>query len=136
MNNDRTYDLSKGPKVEVITQAQRRRRWSAIEKKQIIEETYQPGHSVSYVARKHGISPAQLFNWKRVMEHGGLTAVGREEAVVAESELKKAHDRIRRLERLLGMKTEEVEVLKEAVRIGREKKLISRKPLVGIEDFE
>ena len=44
MNNDRTYDLSKGPKVEVITQAQRRRRWSAIEKKQIIEETYQPGH--------------------------------------------------------------------------------------------
>jgi transposase len=136
MNNDRTYDLSKGPKVEVITQAQRRRRWSAIEKKQIIEETYQPGHSVSYVARKHGISPAQLFNWKRVMEQGGLTAVGKEEAVVAESELKKAHDRIRRLERLLGMKTEEVEVLKEAVRIGREKKLISRKPLVGIEDFE
>jgi len=136
MNNDRTYDLSKGPKVEVITQVQRRRRWSAIEKKQIIEETYQPGHSVSYVARKHGISPAQLFNWKRVMEQGGLTAVGKEEAVVAESELKKAHDRIRRLERLLGMKTEEVEVLKEAVRIGREKKLISRKPLVGIEDFE
>jgi transposase len=136
MNNDRTYDLSKGPKVEVITQAQRRRRWSAIEKKQIIEETYQPGHSVSYVARKHGISPAQLFNWKRVMEQGGLTAVGKEEAVVAESELKKAHDRIRRLERLLGMKTEEVEVLKEAVRIGREKKLISRKPLVGIENFE
>lgn len=136
MNNDRTYDLSKGPKVEVITQTQRRRRWSAIEKKQIIEETYQPGHSVSYVARKHGMSPAQLFNWKRVMEQGGLTAVGKEEAVVAESELKKAHDRIRRLERLLGMKTEEVEVLKEAVRIGREKKLISRKPLVGIEDFE
>ena len=135
-NNDSTYEVSKGPKVEVITQAQRRRRWSAIEKKQIIEETYQPGHSVSYVARKHGISPAQLFNWKRVMEQGGLTAVGKEEAVVAESELKKAHDRIRRLERLLGMKTEEVEVLKEAVRIGREKKLISRKPLVGIEDFE
>ena len=28
MNNDRTYDLLKGPKVEVITQVQRRRRWS------------------------------------------------------------------------------------------------------------
>ena len=70
------------------------------------------------------------------MEQGGLIAVGKEEVVVAESELKKAQDRIRRLERLLGQKTEEVEVLKEAVRIGREKKLISRKPLVGIEDFE
>ena len=70
------------------------------------------------------------------MEQGGLIAVGKEETVVAESELKKAQDRIRRLERLLGQKTEEVEVLKEAVRIGREKKLISRKPLFGIEDFE
>jgi transposase len=136
MNNDITYDHSKGPKVEVITQAQRRRRWSAIEKKQIVEETYHPGYSVSYVARKHGIAPAQLFYWKRAMEQGGLIAVGKEETVVAESELKKAQDRIRRLERLLGQKTEEVEVLKEAVRIGREKKLISRKPLVGIEDFE
>ena len=48
----------------------------------------------------------------------------------------KAEERIRRLERLLGMKTEEVEILKEAVRIGREKKLISRSPLRGLKDFE
>ena len=41
--------------------------------------------------------------------------------VVPESELKKAHDRIRRLENILGRKTEEVEVLKEAMRLGREK---------------
>ncbi len=50
--------------------------------------------------------------------------------------LKKAQDRIRRLERILGQKTEEVETLKEAVKIGREKKLISRSPLPGVEDFE
>jgi transposase len=62
--------------------------------------------------------------------------VGSEEKVIAESELKKAQERIRRLERLLGQKTEEVEILKEAVRIGREKKLISRQPLRGVEDFE
>jgi transposase len=70
------------------------------------------------------------------MEQGALTAVDKEERVVAESELKKAQERIRRLERILGQKTEEVEILKEAVRIGREKKLISRKPLAGLEDFE
>ena len=70
------------------------------------------------------------------MEQGALTAVGNEERVVAESELKKAQERISRLERLLGQKTEEVEILKEAVRIGREKKLISRKPLEGLDDFE
>jgi transposase len=56
--------------------------------------------------------------------------------VVAESELKKAHDRMKRLERLLGQKTDEVECLKEAIRIGREKKLISRQPLRRVEDFE
>ncbi len=70
------------------------------------------------------------------MEDGAMTGVGSEQRVVPESELKKAQERIRRLERLLGMKTEEVEVLKEAVRIGREKKLISRSPLRGVEDFE
>ncbi len=70
------------------------------------------------------------------MEQGALTAVDSEERVIPESEHKKALERIRRLERLLGQKTEEVEVLKEAVRIGREKKLISRKPLAGLEDFE
>jgi transposase len=127
---------SKGPRVEVITSVERRRRWAPEEKRQIVEETYHPGKSVSYVARIYGISPAQLFNWRRRMEDGAMTGVGSEQRVVPESELKKAQERIRRLERLLGMKTEEVEVLKEAVRIGREKKLISRSPLRGEEDFE
>ena len=70
------------------------------------------------------------------MEQGALTAMDKEERVVAESELKKAQVRIRRLDRILGQKTEEVEVFKEAVRIGREKKLVSRKPLAEIQDFK
>lgn len=41
-----------------------------------------------------------------------------------------------RLKRLLGQKTDEVECLQEAVRIDRDKKLISRHPLLGVEDFE
>ena len=123
-------------RVEVITSVERRRRWAPAEKKAIVEETYLPGMSVSFVARKHGIPPNQVFYWRRRMEDGALTGVGSEERVVAESELKKALDRIKRLERLLGQKTEEVECLKEAVRIGREKKLISRQPLLGVEDFE
>lgn len=137
MNTDSSYELPSGrQRVEVITSVQRRRRWAAAEKKSMIEETYLPRHTVSYVARKHGISPSQLFSWKRKMEEGALTAVDKEERVVPESDLKRAQDRISRLERLLGQKTEEVEVLKEAVRIGREKKLISRRPLLGVDDFE
>ena len=45
--------------------------------------------------------------------------------VVPESELKKANARIRELERMLGRKTMENEILQEAVRIAREKKWIS-----------
>ena len=123
-------------RVEVVTSVQRRRRWSPSEKVQMIEESYEPGKTVSYVSRVHGISASQLFGWRKKYEEGGLTGVSSEERVVPESELKKAQDRIKRLERLLGQKTEEVEVLKEAVKIGREKKLISRKPLIGLEDTE
>ena len=123
-------------KTEVITSVQRRRRWAPAEKSAVVLETYEPGMTVSYVARKHGIAPSQLFYWRRRMEEGAMTAVGSEERVVPESQLKEMEKRIRRLERILGQKTEEVEVLKEAVRIGREKKLISRKPLEGVEGFE
>lgn len=47
-------------RVEVITSAQRRRRWSVAEKVRLVEEAMQPGMSVSYVARRAGISPSQL----------------------------------------------------------------------------
>jgi transposase len=127
---------SKLDQVNVITSVQRRRRWAGSEKRAMVQETYEPGSSVSYVARRHGISPSQLFYWRRRMEEGALTGVASEEKVVPESVLKKANERIRRLEALLGRKTEEVEVLKEAVRLGREKKLISLAPLRGVEDFE
>jgi len=69
------------------------------------------------------------------MTQGQLSAVDKEENVFPESEKKAMEKKIRELERLLDHKTMEVECLKEAVRIGREKKLISREPLQGVEDF-
>jgi len=51
-----------GPKskeVEVLG-AERRRRWSAAEKVGMVRETYEPGMTVSLVARRHGINPNQL----------------------------------------------------------------------------
>lgn len=70
------------------------------------------------------------------MENGAVTAVRAEEEVVSESEYKRSLARIRELERALGKATLKNEILKEAVRIGREKKLISRAPLLGMEDFQ
>lgn len=121
--------------IKLITSSERRRKWSIDEKRQIIEETYHPGMSVSQVARKYGIMPSQLFYWRRTMEEGALKGIACGEEVVAKSQIKELEKRIRYLERLLGRKTEEVEILKEAVKIGREKKLISRAPLPGLEDL-
>lgn len=69
------------------------------------------------------------------MEEGALKGIACGEEAVAKSQIKELEKRIRYLERLLGRKTEEVEILKEAVKIGREKKLISRAVLPGIEDL-
>lgn len=106
-----TYD---GP-VEVITSVQRRRRWTTDEKVRIVEGTYLPGNTVSLVARRHGIAANQLFTWRRLMAQGALTAASAGEAVVPASELRAAQQQIRELQRLLGKKTLENEILREAV---------------------
>lgn len=122
-------------KEGVTRSAQQKRRWAPAEKKSIVMETYGPGMTLTCVARKYAITPSQLFYWRRRMEEGAIVAVGSEETVTPNSQVKELHKRIRRLERLLGKKTETVEILKEAVELGREKKLISRRPLEGVEDF-
>jgi transposase len=127
---------NKREQIEVMTSKERRRRWAPAEKKHIVQETYEPGVTVSLVARRHGIPPSQLFYWRRRMEEGALTAIGSEEKVIPESQVRELEAKIRRLERILGQKTVDIEILKEAIRIGREKKLISRQPLVGVEGFE
>jgi transposase len=52
-------------RLEVITGTGRRRRFSDDDKARIIEETLAPGAVVSNVARRHGLSPQQLFTWRR-----------------------------------------------------------------------
>ena len=52
-------------RIEVITGACGRRRWTIDDKARIIEETLEPGASVSVVARRHGLTPQQVFAWRR-----------------------------------------------------------------------
>lgn len=52
-------------RVEVITGTGRRRRWSVDDKARIIAETLAPGAVTSEVARRHGMSPQQIFGWRR-----------------------------------------------------------------------
>lgn len=52
-------------RVEVITSVERRRRWSAAEKRRLVAATLEPGASVSAIAREAGIHPGQLYGWRR-----------------------------------------------------------------------
>ena len=61
----------------------------------------QPGMSVSFVARQAGVSPSQLFAWKRRMLEGGHAAVQADEDVVSTSRVRDLEKRVRDLERLL-----------------------------------
>ena len=52
-------------RLEVITGAGGRRRWSSAEKARITSEAIAPGAVVSEIARRHGMSPQHLFTWRR-----------------------------------------------------------------------
>ena len=115
-------------RVEVLSSIQRRRRYSLDQKLAVLAEASQPGMSISYVARRHGISPSLLFGWRRRMTEGGKEAVRADDEVVASAEVRALEKRIRELERVLGKKTLENEILREALKIAQEKKLISHVP--------
>jgi transposase len=54
-------------RIEMITGSERRRKWSAEEKAEIVAESLAEGAVVSEVARRHGLSPQQLFGWRARM---------------------------------------------------------------------
>lgn len=51
-----------------MTGPERRRRWSADEKLAMVRESFEPGKSVSMVARQHGVNPNQLFHWRKLRD--------------------------------------------------------------------
>jgi transposase len=52
-------------RLEIFTGAGRRRAWSADQKAAIVAESLGGAASVSAVARRHGLTPPQLFAWRR-----------------------------------------------------------------------
>ena len=76
-----------------------------------------------------------LFMWRKLERQGALTAVSAGEAVVPASDLAAARAEIAKLQRVLGKKTLENEILKEAVEYAAEKKWLARSPLLPGEDL-
>jgi transposase len=105
-----------------------RRQYTAEQKAALLDEADRPGENIAVVARRHGVSASVMFRWRQLREQGATTGLKADEPLVPASEMKAARVKIRELQRLLGKKTEENEILHEALEIAREKKLISRLP--------
>jgi len=97
MNMDMTMSSARPDRVEVVTSVPRKRRWTPEQKLAIVKQTNEPGSSVSLVAREHGLTAAQLFQWRKAYFEGSLVAVGANETVVPASELQEAMKRINML---------------------------------------
>ena len=108
--------------IEIISDGGRRRRWSAADKLRIVEETMFEGESISAVARRNGVAPNLLYRWRKLMLEGGSIAVAADDSVTGNKTVRDMEARIRELERQLGRKTMEVEILKEALDKSRAKK--------------
>jgi transposase len=63
-------------RLEVFTGTGRRRAWTAEQKAEIVAESYVGGETVSAVARRHGLTPQQLFSWRRQAERQAQAAAG------------------------------------------------------------
>ena len=57
-------------RFEVITGPERRRRWSAEQKRAIVAESLTPGAVVTEIARRADICPGQIYRWCREVRVG------------------------------------------------------------------
>ena len=63
-------------RIELITGTARRRLWTTEQKLRIIEASFEPGETVSSMARRHGVAPNLLYRWRRLMAEGGRGSGG------------------------------------------------------------
>jgi len=69
-------------RFEVITGPERRRRWSADQKRAIVAESFAPGAVVSEVARRADVSPGQIYRWRQELR----AATGFAQVLIAPAE--------------------------------------------------
>ncbi len=114
-------------RLEVFTGAGRRRKWSNEDKARIVAETVASGESVCAVARRHGLSPQQLFGWRRQLREA---AAGQSEAeelqfvpavvdAVAQAPVVRRQRQAPRCKSQPDIGTVEIEVDGVTIRVGR-----------------
>ena len=113
-------------RLEVINDARGRRVWSADAKAAVLDETLLPHAVVSVVARRHGLTPQQVFGWRRearrALEAERVSAaMGFVPAVIAEPTTEPSAapvQRSQRSQRRAQAAAIELEISGVAVRVG------------------
>ena len=114
-------------RLEVFTGAGRRRTWSDEDKGRIVAEIVASGESVSAVARRHGLSPQQLFGWRRGLQAPQTALSDAEELqfIPAVLDMAPSSPSVRRQRKMARRQVEpgagliEVEIDGVTVRVGR-----------------
>ena len=93
---------------ESVQTAQEVRRWTTEEKLSIVKE-FTDGASIQELCRKYGFQPATLYKWRQKFEVEAKV----QEQSVPKTQLIALQKRVDELERALGRKAMEVDVLKK-----------------------
>ena len=99
---------------EIARGADGRRLFTPEFKKQQISRVLRGEVTLAALTRELDVSPSVVRRWKRLFEHGSEVAVQANGDVAPAHHLREAERRIRELERALGRKTMEVEILQAA----------------------
>src|SRR2546421_2355558 len=104
-----------------------RRVFSTEFKRETVQRILTGEKTLAELSRELDIAPSVIRTWKRFAEAGATTAVRASEDVVPASHLREAYAKIRELERTLGKKQMEIEILQAAQDVG-EKSCPGHKP--------
>ena len=102
------------PHGESSTEGGRTAGVSAEFKRTTVQRLLTGEKTVAELSRELDIVPSVIRTWARRSEAGAATAVAANEDVIPASQLREAYSRIRDLERLLGRKQMEIEILEAA----------------------
>jgi transposase len=102
--------------MEVKLTKNGKRRWSVEQKLNILKEL-ESGVHYAELCRKYNISNQLLYTWKRRMQGSGKEGLKYEGGVVPRSQYLTAVKRIEELERVLGRKSLENDILKKVFEI-------------------
>src|SRR5207247_228476 len=103
-----------------------RRVFSTEFKRDAVQRIVAGEKTVAELSRELDIAPSVIRNWKRFADAGATTAVQASEDVVPASQLREAYAKIREIERALGPKTMEVEILRASLGEAQSLDLLSR----------